>query len=64
MYTIILVIVEKYVTVRGAVDCNTVWCKPIAFWTTKAADPHLDYVILITFPRQIWLCEHDSLFCL
>ena len=29
----------------------------IACWITKAADIHTEYVILIAFPLQQWLCE-------
>jgi len=29
----------------------------VACWITKATDIHSEYVILIAFPRQEWLCE-------
>ena len=30
-------------------------CHPIASWITKATDTHLEYVLIIAFPRQQWL---------
>jgi len=35
-----------------------------ACWVTMAADTHSEYVILIAFPRQQWLCERALLLCL
>ena len=32
----------------------------IACWVTKATDTHSEYVILIAFQRQQWLCERAS----
>ena len=31
-----------------------------ACWITKATDTHSKYVILVAFPRQLWLCERAS----
>ena len=31
-----------------------------AYWITKAKDTHSEYVILIAFPRQLWLRERAS----
>jgi len=33
----------------------------IACWITKAAGTHSEYVTVIDFPRQEWLCERASL---
>jgi len=30
------------------------------WWVTKATDIHSEYVILIAFPQQQWLCKHVS----
>ena len=30
---------------------------------TEAKDTHSEYVILIAFPWQQWLCEHASMLC-
>jgi len=39
----------------------TKWCLRIACWITKAINTHSEYVILIGFPRQIWLHELASM---
>ena len=41
----------------------TVWHMPIACWVTKATDTHSVYVILISSPRQQWLCYTHYLSC-
>ena len=33
----------------------TIWCMRITCWIPKAIDTHLEYVMLIAFPRQQWL---------
>jgi hypothetical protein len=38
----------------------TIWRMRIACWITKATNIHLDYIILIAFPRQQWLHERVS----
>jgi hypothetical protein len=44
--------VEKYGRVRQAIDDNIIWHMLFVCWITKATDTHLEYVILIAFPRQ------------
>jgi hypothetical protein len=34
-----------------------------AYWIIKATDTHLEYVIVIAFPRQQWLSERSSVLC-
>ena len=53
--------VEKHGRVRQATDGNIIRRLRFAFWITKAADTHSEYVIPITFPRQQWLLERASL---
>jgi hypothetical protein len=36
---------------------NTIWRMRIEFWIPNATNTHLQYVILIAFPLQQWLCE-------
>ena len=38
----------------------TIWRMRIACWITKATDTHTEYVSLIAFPLQQWLCERAS----
>ena len=38
-----------------------IWRMPIACWKPKAINPHLDYVILISFLLQQWLHESASI---
>ena len=40
----------------------TVWRMRIARWIPKPTNTHLEYVILIAFPRQQWLREHAAMF--
>jgi hypothetical protein len=49
--------VEKYGIARQGRDDNIIWRMRFACWITKATDTHSKYVILIDFPRQIWLNE-------
>jgi hypothetical protein len=53
--------VEKYVTARQATDDNIIRRMRFACRITKATDTHLEYVILIAFPRQQWLRERASM---
>jgi hypothetical protein len=53
--------VEKYGRVRQATDDNTIRRMRFACWITKATDTHSEYVILIAFPRQQWLCKRVSM---
>jgi hypothetical protein len=39
----------------------TIWRMRISCWTPKATNTHSQYVILIAFPRQKWLCERASM---
>jgi len=41
-------------------EIMTIWRIRIACWIPKAADTHLEYVILIAFPLQQWLYERAS----
>jgi hypothetical protein len=52
--------VEKYGRARQAIDDNITRRMRFACWITKATDTHTQYVILIAFPRQQWLCERSS----
>jgi hypothetical protein len=36
-------------------------CMRIVCWITKATNTPSEYVIIINFPRQQWLCEHASI---
>jgi len=38
----------------------TIWYMYTACWITEARDTHLEYVILIAFPRQQWLLGRTS----
>jgi hypothetical protein len=49
--------VEKYGTARQTTDDNIIRRMRFACWITKATDTHSQYVILIGFPRKIWLRE-------
>ena len=55
---------EKYGTARAATDDSIIQRMRQAFWITKATDTHLDYVVLIAFPRQQWFHERASMLCL
>ena len=37
------------------------WYMRFACWITKVTEIHLEYVILISFPRQQWLRERVSI---
>jgi hypothetical protein len=52
--------VEKYGRGRPATDDNITRRMRFSCWITKATDTHLEYVILIAFPRQQWLHESTS----
>jgi len=39
----------------------TIWRMHIACWVTKATDTHSEYVILISFPLQLWFHERASM---
>jgi hypothetical protein len=49
--------VAKYGSFRRTTDDNVKWSLCVACWITKATDTHSEYVTLIAFPRQLWLCE-------
>jgi hypothetical protein len=51
--------VEKYGTARQTTD-NAIRRMRIACCIIKATDTHLEYVILIAFPRQRWLRERAA----
>ena len=50
---------EKCHRASEATDDNVMQCMCIACWITKARNKHSEYVILINFPKQQWLHEHD-----
>jgi hypothetical protein len=50
---------EKYGTARQATDDNIIRRMRFACWINKATDT--EYVILIAFTRQRWLCESTSM---
>ena len=51
---------EKCGTARQATDDNIIRRMRFTCWLTKATDTHLEYIILIAFPRQKWLREGAS----
>jgi len=53
--------VEKYCAARQSTDDNTIQHIQIASWITKATNTHSEYVTLIAFPLQQWLCERALL---
>jgi hypothetical protein len=53
--------VEKYRRAGQATDDKETGRMRIEWWIIKAADTHSEYVILIVFPRQKWLCERASM---
>ena len=53
--------VEKYGRARQATDDNIIRRMRIACCIPKATDTHSEYVILIAFPLQQWLCERSSI---
>jgi hypothetical protein len=53
--------VEKHGRARQATGGNIIRRMRFACWITKATDTHLEYVILIAFPRQQWLRECSSM---
>ena len=50
----------KYIVERGRPQM-TIWRMRIAWWITKVANKHSQYVILIGFPMQKWLHEYASM---
>jgi len=52
--------VEKYSGNGQGTDENIIRRMRIASWITKASNTHLEYVMLIAFPRQQWLPELAS----
>ena len=52
----------KYGTAgRPATDDNVIRRMRLERWTTKATEILSEYVIVIAFPRQQWLCERVSI---
>jgi hypothetical protein len=41
----------------------TIWRIRTACWIPKSTDTFSEYVTLIAFPRQQWLCERASMLC-
>jgi hypothetical protein len=54
---------EKYGKTRQAIDDNITWLMHFAYRITKATDTHSEYVMLIAFPWEQWLCKHASILC-
>ena len=52
---------KKYGRVAQATDDSIIWFMCFACWITNATDTHSEYVIVIAFTQQQWLCEHTSL---
>ena len=52
---------ERYGGARRATDDNIIWRMNYARWIIKATETHSEYVILVAFPRQQWLCESPSM---
>jgi hypothetical protein len=52
--------VEKYGTARHTTDDTIIQRMRFACWITKVTVTHSEYVALIAFPRQQWLCERAS----
>jgi len=50
---------EKYGRPKHATDENVTQRMRFICWVTKATDTHSEYVILIAFPRQQWLCDRS-----
>jgi len=53
--------VENGGTVRQATDDNITRRMRSACWITKATDIHSEYVIIIPFQLQQWLCKRVSM---
>jgi hypothetical protein len=49
--------VEKYGTARQATDDNIIRRMRCACWITRATDTYSEYLMLIAFRLQKWLCE-------
>jgi len=45
----------KNCTAREAANHSIVWPMRFACWITQATDTHLEFILLIAFPRQQWL---------
>jgi hypothetical protein len=54
-------ILENCCRSRQATDDNTIRRMPFACWVPKATNTPSEYVILISFPWQQWLCERASM---
>ena len=54
---------EKYGRPKHATDENVTQRMRFICWVTKATDTHSEYVILIAFPRQQWLCDRSWKLC-
>jgi hypothetical protein len=51
---------EKFSVARQAKDDSVIGRIHLACWTTRATNTHSEYVILIDFSWQQWLCERTS----
>jgi hypothetical protein len=46
---------KNKVIVEQTTEKSIIWRMRFACWITKATNTHLQYVILIVFPLQLWL---------
>jgi hypothetical protein len=53
--------VEKYGRARQTTDENMIWRMCFACRITKVTNSHSEYVILVAFPWQQWLCERATM---
>jgi len=54
-------VLEKFGRAKQATNENLTRRMRLICWVTKATDTHSEYVILIAFPQQQWLCERSSI---
>ena len=52
---------KKYGKARQVTDDNTIQRMRFVCWITKATDTHTEYVKLIAYLQQQWLCECASM---
>ena len=53
---------EKYGTAGQATDDSIIQRMRFVCWIAKTTDTHLEYLIIIAFPRQQWLRESVTLY--
>jgi len=52
---------KKWYGARQATANNITWRMRTACWLPKATYPQSEYVILIAFTRQVWLCKRAAI---